>query len=153
MWIISDCRDNKNVVPHKCRPRQSRWTIRASRSGWTREAGSPAGDRNRGALQLPISPTSVPATCGQSALRSNMSVYIAQAVVDTSATPSNARGILRTALDPVSGALIGPSAYMATTSGLDGISRRRSPLALTAIGMSDFSLRIVMASYFCLPTY
>jgi hypothetical protein len=67
-----------------------------------------------------------------------MSVYIAQAVVDTSATPSNARGILRTAPDPVSGALIGPSAYIATTSGLDGISRRRSPLALTAICMSDF---------------
>jgi hypothetical protein len=31
-----------------------------------------------------------------------------------------ARGVLRTALDPTTGALVGPSAYIATTAGLDG---------------------------------
>jgi hypothetical protein len=73
-----------------------------------------------GALKLPISPTTVPATCGQSALQSNGVVYITQAVVDTQNTPSTARGVLRTALDPATGALIGPSTYIATTAGLDG---------------------------------
>jgi hypothetical protein len=53
-------------------------------------------------------------------LQSNGAVYITQGVVDTSNTPSTARGILRTALDPATGALIGPSTYIATTAGLDG---------------------------------
>jgi hypothetical protein len=73
-----------------------------------------------GALKLPVSSTTVPATCGQSALGGNAAVYITQGVVDTNVTPSNARGILRTALDPLSGTLTGPSAYIATTAGLDG---------------------------------
>jgi hypothetical protein len=73
-----------------------------------------------GGVRLPISPTTVPATCGQSALQTNGVVYITQAVVDTQNTPSNARGVLRTALDPATGALIGPSTYIATTAGLDG---------------------------------
>jgi len=73
-----------------------------------------------GALKLPISATTVPATCGQAALQSNGVVYITQAVVDTQNTPSTARGVLRTALDPATGALIGPSTYVATTAGLDG---------------------------------
>ena len=73
-----------------------------------------------GAVKLPISPTTVPATCGQSALQNNGVVYITQAVVDTQNTPSTARGVLRTALDPATGALIGPSTYIATTAGLDG---------------------------------
>ena len=73
------------------------------------------------ALKLPISQTTVPATCGQTAASgSGGAVYITQAVVDTNITPSNARGILRTALDPGTGALTGPSVYIATTSGLDG---------------------------------
>ncbi|HYK35375.1 hypothetical protein [Alloacidobacterium sp.] len=73
-----------------------------------------------GNIKLPISPTTVPATCGQSALQSNGLAYITQAVVDTRDTPSTARGVLRTALDPDTGALIGPSSYIATTAGLDG---------------------------------
>ncbi|HXB75567.1 MAG TPA: hypothetical protein VNY05_45460 [Candidatus Acidoferrales bacterium] len=73
-----------------------------------------------GALKLPVSPTTVPATCGQTALGTNGAVYITQAVVDTSVTPSTNRGVLRTALDPATGALIGPSTYIATTAGLDG---------------------------------
>ena len=74
---------------------------------------------NTGALKLPISPTTVPATCGQMAL-GNGATYITQAVVDTTVTPSTNRGILRTFLDPATGALIGPSPYIATTAGLDG---------------------------------
>jgi len=73
-----------------------------------------------GALKLPISPTTVPATCGQTALGSNGAVYITQAVVDTSVTPSTNRGILRTFLNPATGAFTGPSTYIATTAGLDG---------------------------------
>ena len=73
-----------------------------------------------GGVKLPISPTTVPATCGQVAAESNGTVYITQAVVDTKNTPSAARGVLRTALDPATGALVGPSAYIATTAGLDG---------------------------------
>jgi hypothetical protein len=73
-----------------------------------------------GALKLPISPTTVPATCGQTALGSNGAVYITQAVVDTSVTPSTNRGILRTFLDPATGAFTGPSTYIATSAGLDG---------------------------------
>jgi hypothetical protein len=72
-----------------------------------------------GDLKLPISPTNVPATCGQSAAGSGI-VYITQAVVDTTVTPSTARGVLRTALDQNTGSLIGPSVYIATTAGLDG---------------------------------
>jgi hypothetical protein len=71
-------------------------------------------------VRLPISATTVPATCGQAVLQSNGTVYITQGVVDTSNTPSTARGVLRTMLDPVTGALIGPSTYIATTAGLDG---------------------------------
>ena len=73
-----------------------------------------------GVLKLPISPTTVPATCGQTALGSNGAVYITQAVVDTSVTPSTNRGILRTSLNPATGAFTGPSTYIATTAGLDG---------------------------------
>ena len=73
-----------------------------------------------GGVRLPISSTTVPATCGQAIAQSNGVVYITQAVVDTQNTPSTARGVLRTALDPATGALIGPSTYIATTAGLDG---------------------------------
>ena len=73
-----------------------------------------------GGIKLPISPTTVPATCGQSALQNGSVVYITQAVVDTKVTPSPARGVLRAVLDPGTGALLGPSAYIATTAGLDG---------------------------------
>ena len=73
-----------------------------------------------GGVRLPISATTVPATCGQAVLQSNGAVYITQGAVDTSNTPSTARGVLRTALDPSTGALIGPSTYIATTAGLDG---------------------------------
>jgi len=71
-------------------------------------------------IKLPISPTSTPATCGQMASTGNGSVYITQAVVDTTVTPSASRGVLRTAVDPTTGAFIGPSAYIATTAELDG---------------------------------
>ena len=71
-----------------------------------------------GGIKLPISATTVPATCGQVAA-TNGTVYITQAVVDTKNTPSTARGILRTSLDPT-GALNGMSNYIATTAGLDG---------------------------------
>jgi hypothetical protein len=71
-------------------------------------------------IKLPISPTTTPATCGQMATDGNGSVYITQAVVDTTVTPSTARGVLRTAIDPTTGSLVGPSAYIATTAGLDG---------------------------------
>jgi hypothetical protein len=71
-------------------------------------------------IRLPISSTTTPATCGQAALQSGGAVYITQGVVDTRNTPSTARGVLRTALDPATGALIGPSTYIATTAGLDG---------------------------------
>src|SRR5215472_2089793 len=74
----------------------------------------------QGNIKLPISPTTVPATCGQSALESDGSVYITQAVVDTKNTPSTARGVLRIALDPNSGLFQGASSYIATTAGLDG---------------------------------
>lgn len=70
--------------------------------------------------RLPISPTTTPATCGQMAMAADGTVYIAQAVADTKVTPSVSRGILRTVIDPVTGALVGPSAYIATTAGLDG---------------------------------
>jgi hypothetical protein len=73
-----------------------------------------------GGIKLPISPTTVPATCGQAALQNGSFLYLTQGVVDTASTPSAARGILRTVLDPATGALLGPSAYIATTAGLDG---------------------------------
>jgi hypothetical protein len=72
-----------------------------------------------GGVKLPISPTTVPATCGQSASQGG-AVYITQGVVDTQVTPSTARGVLRTILDPNSGVIVGPSTYIATTAGLDG---------------------------------
>ena len=71
-------------------------------------------------LKLPISPTTTPATCGQMARDGSGTVYVTQAVVDTSVTPSTNRGVLRTVIDPATGALVGPSAYIATTAGLDG---------------------------------
>src|ERR1700744_3986386 len=73
-----------------------------------------------GGTKLPISATTVPATCGQVALQSNGVVYITQGVVDTRNTPSTARGVLRTALDPNTGALLGGSTSTAATAGLDG---------------------------------
>ena len=69
-------------------------------------------------IKLPISATTVPASCGQAAI-SNGTVYVTQAIVDTAQTPSSARGVLRTAVD-VTGALLGPSVYIASTAGLDG---------------------------------
>jgi hypothetical protein len=72
-----------------------------------------------GGVKLPISPTTVPATCGQGASQGS-TVYITQGVVDTQQTPSTARGVMRTLLDPNTGALVGPSTYIATTAGLDG---------------------------------
>ena len=71
-------------------------------------------------IQLPISPTTTPATCGQMAVASDGTVYITQAVVDTKVTPSTNRGVLRTVINPATGALVGPSTYIATTAGLDG---------------------------------
>jgi hypothetical protein len=61
-----------------------------------------------GGIKLPISPTIIPATCGQAAMQSDGVVYITQAVADTTVTPSSARGVLRTALDRATGALVGP---------------------------------------------
>lgn len=71
-------------------------------------------------VHLPVSPTAVPATCGQIAADGNGNVYITQGIVDTTVTPSPARGILRATLDPQTGALIGSPAYIATTVGLGG---------------------------------
>lgn len=71
-------------------------------------------------FKLPISPATTPATCGQIAMAGNGTVYITQAVVDTTVTPSSSRGVLRTVIDPATGALVGPAAYIATTAGLDG---------------------------------
>lgn len=73
-----------------------------------------------GGVKLPISSTTVPATCGQSVLQFGNFVYVTQAIVDAKNTPSTARGVLRTELDPSTGALVGPTAYIATTAGLDG---------------------------------
>ncbi len=73
-----------------------------------------------GNITLPISSTTVPATCGQSAFESDGFAYITQAVVDTKNTPSSARGVLRVALDPKTGAFIGAATYIATSAGLDG---------------------------------
>ncbi len=56
-----------------------------------------------GGIKLPISATTIPATCGQIALQANGAVYITQGVVDTKNTPSTARGVLRTTLDPNTG--------------------------------------------------
>lgn len=72
------------------------------------------------AVKLPMSSTITPATCGQIAWGSNGLVYVTQAVVDTNVTPSSERGILRTAINPLNGAFVGPSEYIATTAGLDG---------------------------------
>ncbi len=71
-------------------------------------------------FKLPISPTTTPATCGQTAMASNGTAYITQAVVDTTVTPSSSRGVLRAVIDPTTGTLAGPTAYIATTAGLDG---------------------------------
>jgi hypothetical protein len=71
-------------------------------------------------ILLPISPTTVSATCGELAADGNGNVYVAQGVVDTSVTPAPARGILRATLDPETGALIGSPVYIATTVGLGG---------------------------------
>jgi len=74
----------------------------------------------QGNIKLPISSTTVPATCGQAAFDRNGFAYITQAVVDTKNTPSTARGILRASLDPNTGLFEGLSSYIATTAGLDG---------------------------------
>ena len=74
----------------------------------------------QGNIKLPISPTTVPATCGQSALNNDGFAYVTQAVVDTKNTPSTARGVLRLPLDPNTGLFQGLSSYIATTAGLDG---------------------------------
>jgi len=73
-----------------------------------------------GNIKLPISATTVPATCGQSALASDGFAYVTQAVVDTKNTPSSARGVLRVALNPSTGAFLGAAGTIATTAGLDG---------------------------------
>jgi len=72
-----------------------------------------------GAIKLPISPTTVPATCGQSAAGDGFA-YVTQGVVDTRNTPSTARGVLRAVLDPNTGLYQGAADYIATTAGLDG---------------------------------
>ena len=74
----------------------------------------------QGNIQLPISPTTVPATCGQAAVDSSGFAYVTQAIVDTKDTPSTARGVLRVSLDPNTGLFEGLSSYIATTAGLDG---------------------------------
>jgi hypothetical protein len=71
-------------------------------------------------VHLPISPTTTPATCGEIASDGNGTIYVTQGVVDTTVTPSPARGILRATLDPQTGALIGAPVYIATTAGLGG---------------------------------
>ena len=71
-------------------------------------------------IRLPISPTPVPASCGQIASDGNGTVYVTQGVVDTTVTPSPARGVLRATLDPQTGALIASPVYIATTVGLGG---------------------------------
>ena len=73
-----------------------------------------------GNIHLPISPTTTPATCGQSAYDGHGNVYVTQAIVDTKVTPSASRGILRVSVDPVTGIVIGVPTYIATTAGLDG---------------------------------
>jgi hypothetical protein len=73
-----------------------------------------------GGLHLPISPTTMPATCGQVAYDARGNVYVTQGVVDTKVTPSVSRGILRAVVDPQTGAWVGPATYIATTAGLDG---------------------------------
>ncbi len=73
-----------------------------------------------GNIKLPISATTVPATCGQSAFASEGFAYVTQAVVDTKNTPSSARGVLRVALNPSTGAFLGAASTIATTAGLDG---------------------------------
>jgi hypothetical protein len=75
---------------------------------------------SKGGVHLPISPTTVPATCGQIAYDGKGNVYITQGIVDTKVTPSISRGILREEVDPQTGAWVGPGAYIATTAGLDG---------------------------------
>jgi hypothetical protein len=74
----------------------------------------------QGNIKLPISSTTVPATCGQSALDRSGLAYATQAVVDTKNTPSTARGVLRITVDPNTGLFEGLSSYIATTAGLDG---------------------------------
>jgi hypothetical protein len=71
-------------------------------------------------IHLPISPTTVPATCGEIAADGNGNIYVTQGIVDTTVTPSPARGILRATLDPQTGELIGTPAYIATSVGLGG---------------------------------
>jgi hypothetical protein len=73
-----------------------------------------------GGLHLPVSPTTVPATCGQVAYDGRGNAYITQGVVDTKVTPSVSRGILRVVVNAQTGAWVGPATYIATTAGLDG---------------------------------
>jgi len=81
---------------------------------------SPLATGTPGNIKLPISTTTVPATCGQSSFANEGFAYVTQAVVDTKNTPSSARGVLRVALDPNTGAFIGASTYIAISAGLDG---------------------------------
>jgi hypothetical protein len=74
----------------------------------------------QGNIKLPISSTTVPATCGQTAFHSDGFAYVTQAVVDTKNTPATARGVLRVALNSNTGAISGAASYIATTAGLDG---------------------------------
>ncbi len=79
-----------------------------------------AGGVSTAGIHLPMSPTTVPATCGEIASDGNGNVYVTQGVVDTTVTPSPARGILRVVVDPATGAVIGAPIYIATTAGLGG---------------------------------
>ena len=79
-----------------------------------------AGGASATGIHLPISPTTVPATCGEIANDGNGNVYVTQGVVDTTVTPAASRGILRVTVDPQTGAFIGPATYIATTAGLGG---------------------------------
>jgi hypothetical protein len=94
------------------RGRRDRGTTLDLRRCWPSEprAACDCRSRRRPCLQPAVSPP-----CRVTAI-----VYIRQAVADNQNTPSMARGVLRTALDPATGALIGPSTYIATTAGLDG---------------------------------
>ena len=74
----------------------------------------------QGNIKLPISATTTPATCGQTALGNDGFAYVTQAVVDTRNTPSTARGILRVPLQAGADLPQGLATYIATTAGLDG---------------------------------
>ncbi len=70
-------------------------------------------------VKLPLSAATTPTTCGQMVVQNGDTVYITQAVVDTTVTPSSLRGVLRATMDGT-GALLGTPVGIATTAGLDG---------------------------------